>query len=153
MQNDNHPDNSDQVKEISDKEIISNQGYSIESSEIITDKNELPCAFDNIDLSIMTTDQLRQVEQNVKRERKLKSEKVLLSKWKDFISAVNETDMSISDAIEVCNPTLAKGSKKTSKIRYRNPDNQIEGWTGRGRKPKWFISCVEKGIDPKDLEV
>lgn len=44
------------------------------------------------------------------------------------------------------------GKKATSSIpKYQNPENPKETWTGKGRKPKWFIAQVEAGKDPKEL--
>ena len=40
----------------------------------------------------------------------------------------------------------AKGRKGSSvAIKYRNPDNPSETWTGRGRQPKWLAPLVKKG--------
>lgn len=44
------------------------------------------------------------------------------------------------------------GKKGTSSIpKYQNPENPKETWTGKGRKPKWFIEQVESGKDPKEM--
>jgi|LNFM01.1.fsa_nt_gb DNA-binding protein H-NS len=36
-----------------------------------------------------------------------------------------------------------KGSKVA--IKYRNPKNADETWTGRGRKPNWLVAALKKG--------
>lgn len=30
-------------------------------------------------------------------------------------------------------------------IKYRNPKNPSQTWTGRGRRPKWLVAELEKG--------
>lgn len=35
--------------------------------------------------------------------------------------------------------------------KYRNPQNEAEIWTGRGRKPKWVIAALEAGGSLEDM--
>jgi DNA-binding protein H-NS len=37
-----------------------------------------------------------------------------------------------------------QASKKLSPT-YRNPDNDAETWTGRGRKPRWLVAALNEG--------
>jgi DNA-binding protein H-NS len=40
----------------------------------------------------------------------------------------------------------AKGSKKpTAPAKYKNPENDQQTWSGRGRQPKWFKDAVDAG--------
>lgn len=44
-----------------------------------------------------------------------------------------------------------RGSKVA--VKYRNPDNSSETWTGRGRKPKWLSAKLAKGAKINDYEI
>ena len=44
-----------------------------------------------------------------------------------------------------------KGSKVA--IKYRNPKNPAQTWTGRGRKPNWLVALVKKGQKLESLAV
>ncbi len=46
------------------------------------------------------------------------------------------------------------GKTKSSgaKIKYRNPDNPEQTWSGRGRKPGWVHEALARGLDITDLE-
>jgi DNA-binding protein H-NS len=47
-----------------------------------------------------------------------------------------------------------KSLKKTpATIKYRNPNNQAEGWAGRGRKPKWVEQLLAEGKSLEDFAV
>jgi DNA-binding protein H-NS len=35
--------------------------------------------------------------------------------------------------------------------KYRNPDNPVETWAGRGRKPKWVEDRIAQGASLEDL--
>lgn len=34
---------------------------------------------------------------------------------------------------------------------YRNPDNQFETWSGRGRKPTWLVTLLASGRTLEEL--
>lgn len=43
--------------------------------------------------------------------------------------------------------------KPASPPKYRNPDDEGQTWTGRGRKPAWFIAALEAGVSPEQMEI
>lgn len=43
--------------------------------------------------------------------------------------------------------------QKKVPIRYRNPENLNETWTGRGKKPRWLVAKLEIGYNIEDFEV
>lgn len=49
---------------------------------------------------------------------------------------------------------LTKGkSGSVSVAKYRNPDNAEQTWTGRGRKPAWFVDALAAGKSADDMEI
>lgn len=42
---------------------------------------------------------------------------------------------------------------RNPKIRYRDPDDPDNTWTGRGEQPAWVASKLEAGMDLSELEV
>lgn len=45
------------------------------------------------------------------------------------------------------------GKKGTREAKYRNPVNQNETWSGRGRQPDWFKKAIAAGKSPEDLAI
>jgi DNA-binding protein H-NS len=46
----------------------------------------------------------------------------------------------------------AKTPKKApSKPMYRNPADPKQTWTGKGRRPGWYVAAIEAGTAEKDL--
>ncbi|MFC3118150.1 H-NS family nucleoid-associated regulatory protein [Jhaorihella thermophila] len=43
-------------------------------------------------------------------------------------------------------------NRPARKIKYRNPDNPAQTWSGRGRKPAWVHEALARGLDITDLE-
>jgi len=54
---------------------------------------------------------------------------------------------------ELARLTPGKAGKPGSAARYANPANPGDTWTGRGRKPKWFIEALAAGRRPEDMAV
>lgn len=37
--------------------------------------------------------------------------------------------------------------------KYRNPDDETQTWSGRGRKPKWFADALTSGRTAESLQI
>jgi DNA-binding protein H-NS len=48
-----------------------------------------------------------------------------------------------------------RGSGKGNKVavKFRNPDNGAETWTGRGRQPRWLAARIAKGAKLSDFAI
>ena len=104
----------------------------------------------SIDLNIMTLADLKQLQKDVQRtiegysERK-KQEAVLALEAK-----AQEFGFSLSDLMGV------KKKRKNSTAggpKYRHPDNAKITWSGRGRKPGWFVDALAAGTKPETLAI
>ena len=44
--------------------------------------------------------------------------------------------------------------KRTPAVpKYANPANANDTWSGRGRKPRWFVEAQAKGKRPEDMAI
>jgi len=43
--------------------------------------------------------------------------------------------------------------RAAASAKYANPANAADTWSGRGRKPRWFIAAIAGGKSPEDLSV
>ena len=46
-----------------------------------------------------------------------------------------------------------KSAAPASPPKYRNPHDEDETWTGRGRKPKWLVAALEDGASLESFEI
>ncbi len=46
-----------------------------------------------------------------------------------------------------------RGRGKGTAVKFANPDNRAETWTGRGRKPNWLVAKLNKGAKLSDFAV
>jgi DNA-binding protein H-NS len=48
----------------------------------------------------------------------------------------------------------AKIRKRSPAVaKYSNPANDSETWSGRGRKPLWFVAALKSGKRPQDMMI
>ncbi|MGE0768716.1 MAG: H-NS family nucleoid-associated regulatory protein [Hyphomicrobiaceae bacterium] len=60
--------------------------------------------------------------------------------------------MSLSEVLNgKSGASKLKGTKVA--VKYRNPKNSAETWTGRGRKPNWLVAALKKGQKLPSFEV
>lgn len=48
---------------------------------------------------------------------------------------------------------LAETPKPKALVRYRDPDNSDNTWSGRGRQPQWLTDKIEGGAPLESFEV
>lgn len=62
--------------------------------------------------------------------------------------------ISVADLIGVGPRSVKKERKKReAKIKYRNPDNQDETWTGIGKPKKWLQDKLDAGATLRDFAI
>lgn len=89
---------------------------------------------------------LRQQVDVALAERKSTEERELKQKMEALAA---ESGFSIGDLFGG-----KKGSKKTVGLaKYRNPKEQSQTWTGRGRKPNWLVDALKKGGKLESFEI
>ena len=49
--------------------------------------------------------------------------------------------------------TETKSSQAPAAAKYRHPENPALTWSGRGRKPQWFVEALAAGKSKDDLAV
>ena len=56
-------------------------------------------------------------------------------------------ELARQSGLDVSELLGGKAPRKTKKaaVKYRNPADPSQTWTGRGRKPKWLVEALEKG--------
>ena len=46
-----------------------------------------------------------------------------------------------------------KSSREPAVAKYRHPENPALTWSGRGRKPQWFVAALAAGSTASDLGI
>ena len=49
--------------------------------------------------------------------------------------------------------TETKSTRAPAAAKYRHPENAALTWSGRGRKPQWFVAALAAGSTASDLGI
>jgi DNA-binding protein H-NS len=106
-----------------------------------------------MDLSNMSSADLRNLQEQVKRELKQR-EGQDLAKAREQILAIAQS-VGVPLKALVGGAATARSGRKTGSVapRYRNPADESQQWTGRGRQPKWVKEWLDAGKDIAGLKV
>jgi DNA-binding protein H-NS len=92
-------------------------------------------------------------------------EKEIKSRQKDEVRKAREQILAIAQGVGVpVNALLAKaggkqkggdevGNGKQGQARFRNPADEAQTWTGRGRQPKWISEALAGGKSLDDFRI
>jgi DNA-binding protein H-NS len=108
-----------------------------------------------MDLSNMSLGDMRNLQEQIKQEIK-KREQQEVQKARDQILAIAQSvGMPLKDLIGGAGrgAKSANGGTGSVAVRYRNPADASQQWTGRGRQPKWVKEWVEGGKSMDELRV
>ena len=53
---------------------------------------------------------------------------------------------------ELTGLTVAR-KRAPASAKYANPADSSDTWSGRGRKPRWFVAALAAGQTPEDLAI
>ena len=103
-----------------------------------------------IDLTKMNYAQLLELSELVEiaiAERRAEEAKSV----KEQLEALaEESGFSLSDLV---GGKKQRGRKGSAVVKYRNPKDSSQTWSGRGRKPNWLVEAVKKGAKIESFEV
>lgn len=110
-----------------------------------------------MDLSNMSLGDLRNLQEQLKQETK-KREQQELQKAREQIIAIAQSvgvplEDLVSSAVRGAKSKNSGGGTGSVAVRYRNPNDASQQWTGRGRQPKWVKEWVEGGQPIDQLRV
>lgn len=100
----------------------------------------------DFDLEEMSLQDLKQLEKEVAKAISSFESRRKKEAWAAAEAAVREMGYSLSELA-----TDLKNGKSVPK--YQNPEQPDQTWTGRGRKPTWFVEALEHGKTLEDLQV
>lgn len=108
------------------------------------------------DLNAMALSDLKKLRANVDKaislaevKRKKEARAAVQKIAKEY--GVSVVDL-LDDEHEKPKRTKKAATKKShGKPKYRNPSDPSQTWTGKGRRPRWYIDAVDAGKTEADL--
>ncbi|MDX9715946.1 MAG: H-NS histone family protein [Thauera sp.] len=119
-----------------------------------------------MDLSSYTLPELRRLQGKIEAEIRRRSDVTRRNLLKRMQKMAADEGLSLGDLLEGATPAASDdkparrgrrpGPKKVKAapvIKYRNPANPDQGWSGRGRKPQWALDWLAQGKSLDELAV
>ena len=107
-----------------------------------------------IDLEKMTSKELKDLQTQVESALKGAFARERAQARQAAEKAAAEFGFSLNDVFGGSeNGRRKSDDKPVSPPKYRNPADDSQTWTGRGRKPAWFNDALASGSTPEDLEI
>ena len=102
-----------------------------------------------IDLGKLSLDELKALKKNVEKEIKGFRKKQRAEALKEIQAIAKKHGLSVDEVVG------GKGKTRRAKTpaKYRNPADNDQTWSGRGRQPAWYKDAIAKGKSPKSLEI
>lgn len=103
-----------------------------------------------IDLKSMNRTQLDDLIARA-RERQDELEREKVAKLRDKFSQLAQAEGLTIE--EVLGRTRTRSARKTGKVKpkYRNPADSEQTWSGRGKRPRWFVAAIDAGRTPESM--
>ena len=102
-----------------------------------------------MDLSTLTIAELRNLQEDIKKQMKKREQ--------DDMAKAREQILAIAQSVGVSVKELVGSGLRTKTgavaVRFRNPANSAQQWTGRGRQPNWVKEWTAAGKDMELLKV
>ncbi|KJV27580.1 KorB protein [Aquitalea magnusonii] len=68
---------------------------------------------------------------------------------RQIMELVKLHSLNLDDVLSKATATV----RKPVEAKYKNPNNESQTWTGRGRKPAWVQALLDEGFSLEDLAI
>lgn len=101
-----------------------------------------------VDINNLSVEQLMALEKNAKTLIKQRQKEEIKKAYMQFQEIAKSLGVSIEDILKA-----GKSVKNKRPIKYQNPKNLEQGWSGQGRKPLWLDEALKSGKKLEDFLV
>jgi DNA-binding protein H-NS len=106
-----------------------------------------------MDLSNLSLADLRNLQDQIKQEMKKREQQEVQKAREQILAIAQSVGLPLKDLINANGRGKSAQAGSSVAVRYRNPNNASQQWTGRGRQPKWVKEWVEGGKSLDQLRV
>jgi DNA-binding protein H-NS len=109
----------------------------------------------NIDLSKLSNDEMKELQKQLEQE----SEEREQQQFEHVAKQYRDLAASIGMKPEEVVMGMQRGGKRIlsrkaiKNIKFQNPDNRSQTWTGLGKRPNWLVEKLESGAKLNDFKI
>lgn len=96
------------------------------------------------DISNLTVAELKRLTNEAEALIEAKKDQELDAAYQQVVQIASDHGVSVEELV-ARGAKAAKTTRKPVAPRYRNPNNQQETWTGRGKQPRWLAAKIAEG--------
>jgi DNA-binding protein H-NS len=100
-----------------------------------------------MDLNSMSLEELKQLQKDIDKAIKSFEARRLAEARRELEQKAQDLGVSLAEVFGI------KGKKTKGLPKYRHPEDPTLTWTGRGRKPVWFVEAIAAGKRVDDLRI
>jgi DNA-binding protein H-NS len=107
-----------------------------------------------IDLSNYNLGELKGLQFDVEKEIKTRQQQEVKKAREQILAIAQDVGLPVEallSAKAAKSGKAGKGGQSAGSAQYRNPNDNAQTWTGRGRKPKWVLDALSNGKDLAEL--
>lgn len=106
--------------------------------------------FSNTDFSNVSDNELETLISSAQNELRVRQQ----AKRKEVVERIKELAASIGTKVELGGTGRRSGLKgQKVPIKFQNPKDSSQRWSGRGLKPRWLQKLLDEGRSIKEFEV
>ncbi|MFM9435056.1 DNA-binding protein H-NS [Janthinobacterium sp. CG_23.3] len=94
-----------------------------------------------MDLSNMSAPELRNLQDKIKQEMKKREHRDIAKAREQILAIAQSVGIPLKELVA----SGVRAKTGSVAVRYRNPDDESQQWTGRGRQPKWVKQWTDSG--------
>jgi DNA-binding protein H-NS len=106
-----------------------------------------------VDLSNYNLSELRNLQSDIDKEIKNRQQQEVKKAREQIRAIAQDLGVSIEDLLANTSGKPDKNSGKVAAQRYRNPADDAQTWSGRGRQPKWVVEALAKGSKLEEFRI
>ena len=99
------------------------------------------------DLTKLSLEDLRKLRKDVEKAIQTFQDRKKDEARKKLEEVAREFGYSFNELAESATPR----KRKPADPKYANPDDPSQTWTGRGRKPRWMVDALERGVSRESM--
>jgi DNA-binding protein H-NS len=103
----------------------------------------------NIDLNSLSLKELKDLQSQIAKAIASYEDR----KRKQALAELEEIARSKGFSLAELTGAMTTRKRAPAVAKYANPADASETWSGRGRKPRWFVSAISGGKRPEDLAI
>jgi DNA-binding protein H-NS len=103
----------------------------------------------NIDLNSLSLKELKELQSAVTKAVNGFDDR----KRKAALSQVEEAARALGFTLSELTGTAVPRKRSPAVPKFANPANTSETWSGRGRKPRWFVAALKAGKQPEQMAI